>query len=313
MSEDQQDGVGLRYASLSKSKIMAARLGLGTVQWGTAYGISNLAGITSEGEVARILAAAGSHGVNLLDTAVAYGQAEAVLGRNDLGCFRIVTKTPVFKSEKIVEDHAQALTDSLLSSLRTLAVPRLYGLLVHHADDLLAPGGWRLVATLQALKTQGLVDKIGVSIYRDDQLEQLLNFFIPDVVQLPLNVFDQRLILNGRLAQLKAMGVEIHVRSAFLQGLLLMEPTLVPAYFSPIAPLFQAWHGRVKEHHMSPVQAALAFVRDQSSVDVVLVGVSSVNEFSECLEQFSRPGSFDASGLECSDSAFTNPSQWKLK
>lgn len=292
---------------------MTARLGLGTVQWGIPYGVANHSGMTPEAEVRRILSGAQEFGVDLLDTAAGYGQAEAVLGRQDLAPFRVVTKTPTFKCPAIDGEQVRALMDSLHRSLETLRVPRVYGLLVHHVDDLLVPGGKRLVAALQALKDQGLVEKIGVSIYRDDQLAGVLDRFLPDVVQLPLNVLDQRLIINGRLAQLKGLGVEIHVRSAFLQGLLLMDLAAIPSYFSPLRPLLQAWHARAQGQGMSPVQAALAFVRDLPWVDVVLVGVDSSAQFAQCAADFAVPGRFDAAGLECDDPALVNPAEWKLK
>ncbi|HET7775510.1 MAG TPA: aldo/keto reductase [Azospira sp.] len=292
---------------------MTAKLGLGTVQWGIPYGVANRSGMTSEDEVSRILAKATALGVDLLDTAAGYGRAEAVLGRHDLSPFRVVTKTPSFKSATVGSEQARAVEESLRQSLLTLRLSQVYGLLVHHADDLLVSGGDALIAILQGLKAQGLVRKIGVSIYQDEQLEEVLARFIPDIVQLPLNVLDQRLIINGRLQQLKGLGVEIHVRSVFLQGLLLMDPADVPSHFAPISPLLKIWHERVREQGMSPVQAALSFVRDLPWVDIVLTGVDSSAQFCQCAEDFVVPGSFDASGLGCNDPAFVNPAEWKLK
>lgn len=289
---------------------MTARLGLGTVQWGVPYGVANRCGITDEAEVSRILSGARAHGVDVLDTAAGYGQAEAVLGQQDLSSFRVVTKTPSFRCAEVGIEEARVLTDSLQRSLETLGVARVYGLLIHHADDLLAPGGDRLIEALQALKAGGWVEKVGVSIYRDEQLQAILPRFVPDIVQIPLSVLDQRLIVNGRLKQLKALGAEVHVRSVFLQGLLLMDVAAVPDYFAPIRPVLRAWHQRVRAHGMSPVQAALSFVRDLSGVDVVLVGVDSSAQFSQCADDFAAPGRFDAFGLECNDAAFVDPSRW---
>ena len=103
----------------------------------------------------------------------------------------------------------------------------VYGLLAHHADDLLVPGGRRVFEEMQRLLEEGLVRKIGVSVYSGQQIDSILELYTPDIVQLPLNLFDQRLLESGHLEKLKRRGVEIHARSVFLQGLLLIEPDQV--------------------------------------------------------------------------------------
>lgn len=287
------------------------KLGLGTVQWGGAYGISNQDGKTTSDEVKRILSTARKAGVKVLDTACLYGDAESVLGTNRLDAFKIVTKTPRFATRFIEDQHVEQMFDSFNRSLGKLAVGKVDGLLVHHAQDILVDGGRRLVSGLERLKGQGKVSKIGVSIYDGEQLDGLLRRFTPDLVQLPLNVFDQRLIHSGWLQRLRDKGVEIHVRSVFLQGLLLMPLEDVPAYFESIRPLLARWHAAAREQGMSLVQAALAFARDLPEVDHVLVGVESVSQFQACFQDFLTPASFDAAGLTCDDPAFVNPVLWR--
>jgi aryl-alcohol dehydrogenase-like predicted oxidoreductase len=288
-----------------------SKLGLGTVQWGVAYGISNQAGVTDPGEVRSILLAAQKAGVKLLDTASLYGHAETVIGANRLDAFKIVTKTPRFATPYIENFHVEQMFDTFNHSLEKLGVDHVHGLLVHHAQDLLVDGGERLVAGMYRLKDQGRVSKIGVSIYDGEQLEGLLQRFTPDLVQLPLNVFDRRLVDSGWLQRLNERGVEIHIRSAFLQGLLLMHLDDIPSYFKPISQLLANWHAAAREQEMSLVQAALAFVRDLPEVDHVLVGVESVSQFQACLQDFSNPATFDAAGLACDDPAFVNPKFWR--
>jgi aryl-alcohol dehydrogenase-like predicted oxidoreductase len=139
----------------------------------------------------------------------------------------------------------------------------------------------------------------------------LLKKFTPDIVQLPLNVFDQRLVHGGWLKRLKDEGVEIHVRSVFLQGLLLMSLDDIPVYFDPIRPLLARWHGSARDQGMSTIQAALAFVRDLPEIDTVLIGVESLPQLQVCLDNFSNPLPFDAKGLACDDPAFVNPAFWR--
>lgn len=288
------------------------KLGLGTVQWGLHYGLTNQHGITSPATVAAILSEAQRHGITVLDTASLYGNAEAVLGANPLHAFRVVSKTPKFATPAITDEQAFQLTCVCHQSLQKLSSKNIYGLLIHHAGDLLVPGGEKLVAAMMELKESGLVGNIGVSVYHGEQVDAVLKVFKPDIIQLPVSVLDQRMLLNGQLERLKKEGVEIHARSVFLQGLLPMPLDQVPAYFDPIRPLLSRWHTAAQAQNMTPVQAALSFVRDIPYIDTVLVGVESLVQFQSCLEDFSIGASFDASDLACNDPLFVNPALWKI-
>src|SRR5262249_17350751 len=157
-----------------------------------------------------------------IDTAPLYGGSEESLGRalRAGDAFAIVTKTPWFGPGG-VPANAEALTSAFQASLDRLRQERVYGLLVHRASDLLGPEGDDLFEAMRRLKQLGRVAKIGVSIYDARELEGVLARHQPDLVQLPLNVLDQRLLAGGQITRLKSAGVEIHARSAFLQGLLL--------------------------------------------------------------------------------------------
>lgn len=288
------------------------KLGLGTVQWGLPYGLANQHGIVAPDTVTAILAASRRHGVRVLDTASLYGQAEIVLGASPLETFHVVSKTPRFATPVITEEHADQLIQIFHQSLQRLSCQKIYGLLIHHAPDLLVPGSEKLVSAMMELKEKGAVEKVGVSVYDGEQIEAVLKVFKPDIVQLPVSVFDQRMLSNGQLERLKEEGVEVHARSVFLQGLLLMPLDKVPAYFDPIRPLMVRWHANAKAQGMTLVQAALSFVRDLPYIDTVLVGVEDMGQFESCLEDFSVETSFDASSLACNDPMFVNPALWKI-
>ena len=113
-----------------------------------------------------------------------------------------------------------------------------------------------------------------------------------------------------QMARMKKLGIEIHARSVFLQGLLLMPLDRVPAYFDPIRPLLGQWHAAAEAQGLTPVQAALSFVRDIPYVDTVLVGVENLEQFHSCCVDFSAPAKFDASGLACHDPMYINPALW---
>src|SRR5205085_51237 len=165
------------------------KLGLGTVQFGLDYGISNATGRPAEAEVQTILSGAAAAGVRILDTATAYGESEAVLGRltRPDDEFRIVTKIPRVTS-------IEAIADTFAQSLQRLQRSSVYGLLLHDADDLLSAHGDRVFAQLRKLQQEGRTQKIGVSTYTPEQVDSLLPRYEFDLIQVPLNLFDQRLI-----------------------------------------------------------------------------------------------------------------------
>lgn len=288
------------------------RIGLGTVQWGLAYGVTNIAGQTPADEVGRILSQARSRGIDTLDTAPLYGEAEAALGAHDLAGFKVVTKTPRFGRPRIERSDAAELCSSFDRSQERLGIESVSGLLAHHADDLIAPGGEHLLEALATLKAAGRVKRIGVSVYTAAQIDGVLARFTPDLVQLPLNVFDQRLIVDGTLARLARMGVEIHARSAFLQGLLVTPPERLPDYFSPWRPKLEAWQNACAEMDTPPQLAAIAFVCDRPEISRCLIGVQNLGQLESSLDGLDRTSAFDASVFALDDSALLDPSQWKL-
>jgi aryl-alcohol dehydrogenase-like predicted oxidoreductase len=250
------------------------RLGLGTVQWGMDYGIANVSGRPSPPEVARMLDRATVAGVSLLDTAATYGQAECVLGEALASQrFSIVTKTSAGSS---CEPSVDAMRDVFVRSLRRLGCESVYGLLVHDVAHLLdgefSRALWRM---LLALKDEGQVEKIGVSVYTPEQLTQVLEAFPIDVVQLPYSVYDRRFEVSGALDRLLRAGVEVHVRSAFLQGLLLMQADVLSDHFASIS----AHHARFVAHcddaGWTQAQAALGFCLSHPCIDRVIVGCES--------------------------------------
>jgi aryl-alcohol dehydrogenase-like predicted oxidoreductase len=291
------------------------QLGLGTVQFGLDYGVSNHEGRPSEEEVRKILALAGERKLLVLDTAAAYGDSETVLGRCLPGnaSFRVVTKTRPLRECPGTIGAKAWIRDGFICSLDRLRLETVDALLAHHAGDLLGPSGGDLYAELVAAKRSGRVSRIGVSAYTGADIDAVLHRYDIDLIQIPLNVFDQRLLSGGQLARLKERAVEVHVRSIFLQGLLLMEPAATPAYFGPIRPKLLKWHHALKARNLTPAQGAFAFARSLD-VDVVLAGVVNASQFAANHEDFllTQGVDLDFAAFAVDDEAFVNPSRWKL-
>lgn len=288
------------------------KLGLGTVQFGLDYGITNRVGQTTESEAAGILAVAASKGVQVIDTAALYGSSEEVLGRvlPPDHRFRIVTKTPRFGN---VSADGQVLEDACLRSLKNLRQGSLYGLLVHHADDLLATSGSVIMDRMQELKRRGLVQKTGASVYTSSQIDRIMDRFAVDLIQLPVNVLDQRLMKSGHLAKLKQAGVEIHARSVLLQGLLLMDPRDLPPYFEPVRCHLEGYHAHLRERGLSPLRAALGFAAGIPEIDVVVCGVNDRMQLNEIIANASALDPVDFARFAVSDEAMVDPSRWQTR
>ncbi|MCW9034168.1 MAG: aldo/keto reductase [Rhodospirillales bacterium] len=289
---------------------------MGTVQFGTAYGISNANGQISAGMVKNILKAAHDVGIVVLDTAALYGTSEIVLGEtlSPTDEFRIITKTLASPLDEISTNFVKEVEDQFCSSLEKLNRPKVDGLLVHHGKDLLKPGGMKLIDLLCSLRDKGLAKKIGVSVYDGEEIDAILGIFEPDIVQLPINIFDQRLIDSGHLEKLKAHQMEIHARSIFLQGALLMPLCDLPEYFTPVASKFRGLNDLSESTGLNKLELCLSFAHQLKQLDVILVGVTSETELREIHQSVGRAlqQDIDFSGLEINDPNYVNPANWKI-
>lgn len=273
------------------------KLGLGTVQFGQAYGVSNTRGQVSREEAAAILARAAETGVKVLDTAANYGAAEGVLAKLDTAPFRIVTKTASAKN------GIEAVVARARQSAETLKADTL---LVHAAADLKDAELW---PALQKLKAEGVFKCIGISAYVGDDPLVLAQTFKPDVMQLPFSVLDQRLLKSGVLDRIKGLGVEIHARSIFLQGLLFLET--LPEKLRHAALELSITKAAIAASGATSLQAALGFALSRPQLDVALVGVTSVSELDEILAAAAMPlPQLDWSALALTDETVLTPSLW---
>ncbi len=290
------------------------KLGLGTVQFGLSYGISNTLGKVAPNAVREILALAAKRGVESLDTAADYGDSETVLGQclRDTTPFRIVTKTSGIRAARLDEAAITHVVENFHRSLQRLGQPSIHGLLVHHADDLLAQNGAALWSRLEELRAAGFVQRIGVSVYNPDELRRVADAFPIGLVQAPINVFDQRFPDDGILRQLKAAGVEVHARSVFLQGLLLMNASTLPPALAALRPTLESYRGFLTEHQMTPMQGALRFGSQLADVDCWMVGVCSPAQLGEVLDALPAANApqLDFAPFAIAEEKLINPAKW---
>ena len=291
------------------------KLALGTVQFGLDYGISNKQGQVSKNQVKDILLQAQALGIDTLDCAGAYGNSEKVLGEvfkkapSNLQ-FNIVSKIPALTNE-------QSLINKFFSrSLNHLQCDKIDTLLFHHAENLLNhPQRHHLFQQLQSLKSQGKVNRIGVSVYNPEQLKVIASQYPIDLAQVPMNIFDQRFLSTDIIQLCQQKNIKLHVRSLFLQGLLLIEQDKLPAYFAPYQEKLKVFTELAKYLSCSKLTLALAIVAQdllslkvKSEVDIetkalnkqsnipkqgdliekVVVGVCSATQLTEIVNAYTK-------------------------
>jgi aryl-alcohol dehydrogenase-like predicted oxidoreductase len=294
------------------------KLALGTAQWGSNYGIANRSGLPNFEALNKILRLAIMSGVNIIDTASAYGTAEDLLGRQQaakLG-FNIVTKTVPLKAQAQKEDiSVKIVRDQFKISLARLSTRSIYGLLIHHAVDLLGPIGDHVWQVMRDIRREGWVQKIGCSLYHPSELDILIERYDLDIIQVPLNIYDQRFLHSGALERARKRGIEVHARSVFLQGLLLMSDEAMPSYFDEIRLHHSRFINACRDGGVSPIHVALGFVTGSDQVDKVIVGCESVQQFSEILATDSEESSSVkllkiVDHLALNDEAYIDPGRW---
>jgi aryl-alcohol dehydrogenase-like predicted oxidoreductase len=246
----------------------------------------------------------------MLDTAVAYGKSERVLGQAGVAGWKVITKIPSLAGAGT--QAAARLEEIVGQSLSRLGLDRLHGVLLHDAHDLARPGAEALAQALDRLKRQGLTDNIGLSVYRPSDLALCSGLLEPDIVQAPLNLLDQRVLAGDWARDLAARGAELHVRSVFLQGLLLMRPSDRPGWFSRWAGPLERFDQMVAAHGGDPLEVCLGFVKAQTSISRIVVGVETPAQLSAVIRAYNRAGVVSATDLSCNDPNLIEPVNWEL-
>ena len=262
---------------------MTPQLCLGTAQFGLAYGITNAMGQVPESEVAQLLHKAATNGISFLDTAHGYGNAETVLGRHlhHGHAFQLISKLPAQRQQSFTAADQAIWEQTFQASCERLGMKSLDALLLHGPNDLNKPGGEWLQEWLLGLRERGLVQRLGVSIYEASDLDGVDPVLL-DLVQLPLSLYDQRLLQDGTLARLRAAGTTVHVRSLYLQGLLLTPSERWPSWVAPEVLLHhQRLEALAQDRGCQLIDLALGFAQVQKDLEAVVIGLCSCRELVE--------------------------------
>ena len=281
------------------------KLAVGTVKFGTNYGLINKKKIYLN-EIKKISKFIHSkiNNINLIDTAFSYGKSHKIIGRTKLNKLKIVTKIRFLSKNKI--NYFNKNIDNLLKDLR---VNKIYGLLFHDVKDAINKSYLKL---LLDLKKKKIIKKIGVSIYSPNDLKIILKLWKPDIVQVPFNIFDQRLVKSGYLDLLKKLKIEIHVRSCFLQGLLVNYDRNKKKFkkFQKWSDLLESWSGWCRNNNISKFEACLQFIKNYKKIDYLVVGFDNLKQLKEIIYTLDKKEIKITNKFYSSDLKLIDPRKW---
>jgi aryl-alcohol dehydrogenase-like predicted oxidoreductase len=292
------------------------RLALGTAQFGMDYGIVPVSLPLKLDEVKQILIESINSGIGILDTASTYGVSEDIIGSTLIAHhFQIITKTLPIRKSKIDSNDLNNVINAFDESLIKMGQKQLSALLVHDANDLLVPGGDAIWRWMEEIKLAGTVNRIGVSLYDCDIAYQLINRYNIDIIQMPCNVLDQRIIDNNFYDFCRINNIAIHVRSIFLQGAILMEPSRLPVFLSGLRPYLEQLRKNAFALNLSIYDLALAFVLQQSAIENIIVGVQNKKQIKMLISSLSEIQNLEKlainwNSLRCSDKKLIDPRFW---
>ena len=282
------------------------RIVLGGAQLGLPYGILNGGETLSREEVARILDTAVDHGIDSIDTAIAYGQSESIIGETSQNRFNIISKLPPLPVD--ISNVSEWVHSQVQGSLSRLKCTSLEALLLHRPQDLTGAQGAELYAAIGSLIAEKMIHRFGVSIYSPEDLEGIIGTFDIHVVQAPLNVFDRRIL--GVTDQLSALNIEVHVRSVFLQGVLIANPINRPQRFEPWSEHFALFDEWVRSSGVSAMACCMGFALQQPGIAKLVIGTTSAESLDEIMNSIPNSVLEAPTHLQSSVEQLIDPRFW---
>jgi aryl-alcohol dehydrogenase-like predicted oxidoreductase len=285
-----------------------SQLVLGTVQFGLDYGITNTSGEISDNTVSEMLHFAKGNGISIFDTAADYGNSQ-----ERLGLLSPEDTSPQYVTKFSLPPEASQPSEAniFLDSMGLLQVECLYGVLFHKLEDLSDPRFEKALSILRSGRDSGLIRRIGVSIYNLEDLKLALEVFPDlDLLQLPANILDLKLLESDEIIHLKSQGVEVHVRSVFLQGLLLANPNKLVDFFEPLKPALVQLNKVASDSGKSLLKIILSKMRQHGSVDGVIVGATNLQELEEITQGWNSASDFVDFELPSVPSEILDPRKW---
>lgn len=302
-----------------------SKLTLGTAQLGLNYGVANIYGKPDHQKSKEILKAAADHGVNSFDTAPLYGDSEKIIG-SFLSSYPHLSKPPIvitklppitLNGEANSNKTYNVVREAVIKSIERLRTSRIPIYLLHRASDIDAYGGL-IVESLLKLKDEGLIGVFGVSVYTPEEVQHALEVEAIQAIQIPINIFDHRLIKAGLLDQLKNKSFIVFARSIFLQGLFFLNIDNLPAGLGLAEKPLRQLRELSFQQEINIAEIALTFVRDLPGITSVVIGAETPNQVLEDIGLLQSLPLSSELREEITDlfsnlpAELINPSLWKL-
>lgn len=292
-------------------------ISVGCAQLGLNYGIANKTGVLKFNEFKKILKEL-SNKNSLIDTAINYGNSELLIGKslkqvNQNKRYKIITKLPNLRGIKS-KDLDYEINKLIEKSLKKMKLKNIYGVLIHDIEDLKTNNDEKIYKTLKNLKEKGIIKNIGFSAYKIKDVKKVIDKFQFDILQFPFNIFDQRLRDKNLLNSLKKKKIKIHIRSIFLQGLLLMNKDEINRKFFRKIKIIDEWFNFLKKNNLSNLEACISFIKNFDFYDHVIIGFDNYSHFKEvkkiCNKKNIIKVNFDKFR---NNSQLIYPQEWKLR
>ena len=281
---------------------------LGTAQFGSNYGISNNEEKLTKNKVIKLLNFAQKKSINYLDVANAYKGYKKILSKINLRKWKISTK--ISKKQILKNNTEKKFYSFFYKQLKLLDQKKIEYFLFHNSADLLTKNGEKIYKILYNLKKENLIKKIGISIYAPNEIKRITNHYKIDIVQAPYNVFDQRIDDDKLLKKLKSKNIELHVRSIFLQGLLLIKKKKIPSKFSKWSSFFDKWYNFLDNNRTNALNECLNFVSLNKNISKYVVGVNSLNNLKDILFTKINLSKKNFDVLKSNDINLIDPRRW---
>ncbi|KHM52660.1 hypothetical protein NZ47_03410 [Anaerovibrio lipolyticus] len=292
---------------------------LGTVQFGMDYGIKGQKQPSVEKAV-EMLDYATQNGIDTIDTANAYGTAEDVVGtflkkktvsRDKL--FIISKFKPNLLDEVKPDEYYKIMRENLENTLSRLRTDYLDSYLLHSARYVFND---EIIDTLNRMKQDGLVRRVGVSVYEPEEAKKCIERPNVEFMQLPYSIFDQRMEKAGVFEAANDDNIQIHSRSAFIQGLILMDEDEVPTFLAKAKPIVRKIDILCQRHGISRISLAMNYVKQQSRISHLVFGVDNIEQLKENIhiyqEDISKDIIYDiAKEFRDIEADIVMPSLWK--
>jgi len=287
---------------------MVNKIIVGSANFNQKYGVKK--NFIKKNEIKKLFNLAAKNKIKVIDTSPLYKESEKIIGQINNNRFKVISKIPKKPKNIKKKEIVDWLKKSAINSLANLKIKKFECLLLQDANSLLSKNGKEIYKGMRSIKKSEITSKIGISIYDFKTLGQIIKRFKFDLVQTPLNIFDQRLIETGWLNKLKKRKIEVHVRSIFLQGILLLGRDQLPKKIKKFDRDWMKWENWLKLKNLKALQACSLFIFNQNKLDGVVIGFNNQNQLNQILKIQKMKNFVSEFDLNIKNNKLKDPRKW---